>query len=1129
MNGITNRTFRTNKDDEEEEDFSLMRPSKKDKNIKMEKFEKFRPKNIVSNKRKPSLKGAENKVRSILSSFLLTMESEDDRNNKKIRFLRDKLSSKKIKANNFKYAENSKPSNFINHLNIHKSHHGNSDSAILSDEKRTHKEKMRIMKKISIHNGKLRFSNIKLNMQKLDSNNTLNKLSNNNSNSNFSSKSHSSRNHNANYLKTINSYNPQDIFYTKKNTANYTKTKKFSVDGIEKRYSEGRNSFIRKISKQCDSPLYKREDSFNNLIPHTKREKTIISSNKKILKKKMSLAKEKINTLKIITNDSYLTNSNLSSSHNKDKEKIDKKKFSHFKGKDIQLQVLKDLQEKIKHSIILRPEDLQFDLGSNRKRKSTAKNQRRIEGHSSKKNIYSYRLSKKNSQNDLINKERNRRDTSLSLICKGDYKSLEEKIQEKKNKLELPVPKIDLFKSSNLSKNDTEIEALKSGFQEEISSSALPVNSSKKMIMGEKFRIITHKKIIYDSLDDEENEEENDFFYLNPESSFVLIFDFILLMLSFYSFIAYPFYIAHTLTFCSEKFFSFDRLFNIFIEFIYILDFIFSFFRAYYNFEEQLIKNHFSIINKYLYGWFIFDLMGAIPFYSIIKFYEKKCDDSMKSVYYNHILNKMNYLYLCNRLFKVIKSISSNQAYNFISNILNDNKYYNQISLLLQIFFILSVLNFSSCLYIFIGRNSFPNWIMSTNLETKSFSDIYICSIYILITALTTVGYGDITCYSFNERIFQLLLLIVGIVAYSWIISYISNYVKKINEKSIDFENRKLILDEIKMTNPSLSRNLYERVLRHLKYKKFYENKDKSIIFDCLPITLKNNLIAEMYKPIIKNFIFFKNFQNIDFIVRVILSFRPILAMKNDMLVNEGDFVEEIMFVKKGVLTVELPLNIQNPEENINKYLNNPILQYNKNVDTGADIKNMISSKLSSTFQNAIPKESLKKASTKKTIKKLSYVKILNIRENEHFGDVLMFLEQRSPLCVRVRSKKAELFFLKKIDAISISSSYQNIWRRINKKSVFNFKQIKKSILKIVELYCTYNKDKKEEKKLHRVKSAMKPRRKSMLSLGVKSNSFDLDAQDILIKKIKLNQIFLCEINTVICLKNTQVVVTQRN
>ena len=121
-----------------------------------------------------------------------------------------------------------------------------------------------------------------------------------------------------------------------------------------------------------------------------------------------------------------------------------------------------------------------------------------------------------------------------------------------------------------------------------------------------------------------------------------------------------------------------------------------------------------------------------------------------------------------------------NQAFNFISKILSEYKYFNQISFLLQMFFILSI--------------SYPNWIISTKLEAKSFSDIYVCSIYILITALTTVGYGDITCNSFNERIFQLILLIIGIVAYSWVISYISNYVKKISEQSIDFERRKSIL-----------------------------------------------------------------------------------------------------------------------------------------------------------------------------------------------------------------------------------------------------------------------------------------------------------------------------------------------
>ena len=41
------------------------------------------------------------------------------------------------------------------------------------------------------------------------------------------------------------------------------------------------------------------------------------------------------------------------------------------------------------------------------------------------------------------------------------------------------------------------------------------------------------------------------------------------------------------------------------------------------------------------------------------------------------------------------------------------------------------------------------------------------------------------------------------------------------------------------------------------------------------------------------------------------------------------------------------------------------------------------------------------------------------------------------------------------MDAVKISTSYQNIWRRINKKSVFNFEQIKKSIRKIVQIYCS--------------------------------------------------------------------------
>ena len=565
-----------------------------------------------------------------------------------------------------------------------------------------------------------------------------------------------------------------------------------------------------------------------------------------------------------------------------------------------------------------------------------------------------------------------------------------------------------------------------------------------------------------------------------------------------------PYYLAHSLQFCREEIFNIQRLFNIATELIYFFDFIFGFFRAYYNFEEILIKKNSSIIKKYINGWFIFDLIGAIPFYSIIKMKEKKCIHIFSATYCNYILYNTNYLFLCNRLLKMIKSITYNQAFNYISNILNENKYYNQINFFFNISFILLIFHLTSCIYIFIGRNSYPNWIMVTNLDTKSFHHIYICGIYILITALTTVGYGDITCYSFKERIFQLILLVIGIVAYSWIVSSFSNYIQKINEQSVDLESRILILDEIKMTNPNLTKDLYDRILRHLKYKKYFEKKDKSIILDSLPVTLKNNLIVEMYKPIIKNFIFFKSFQNTDFIVRVILSFKPVLAIKNDILVNEGDIIEDIMFVKKGILSVELPLNTIDPEENIKKYLNMPILKIEKSPDNEIDGP-LISDRgdhmkdfENSNFMSVLNRTKEEKTNTIKIKNKISYVKILNIRENEHFGDVLMFLEARSPLRLRVRTKKAELFFLKKIDAVNISSSYQNIWRRINKKSVFNFEQIKKFIIKIVELYSSFKNNPPEEKII--IKNKTK-RRKTMVFLDSKMSKNKLSEGEINVKR----------------------------
>ena len=651
----------------------------------------------------------------------------------------------------------------------------------------------------------------------------------------------------------------------------------------------------------------------------------------------------------------------------------------------------------------------------------------------------------------------------LNLI--SNFKSLKQKLKQniilrpefQEKKEEKKEINIEKDKENNIQKKLTK----KSDESQEEQS--FHVIKRKKVMHFENERTILRKGPLYDSLDDEEleDEEEINSFYIDPNSNFCFYFDLMLFLINIITFVDIPLYLAMNRNFCKNKTFSLTDILNILNEVINISDVIFGFFRAFHNWEEQLIKKNDIIIKRYLLGWCLFDIMSAIPVYSIIKKYEPNCDIKYNHLNYDTILNNIQYLFLCFRLIKMLKIFSrKNRAWKYISNKLSD--FWN---LIFNICLIILAINYTACLYIFIARNSYPNWIMQTNLEITGFKNIYICSIYLLLMALTTVGYGDITCYSFKERIFQVFLLFIGIIAYSWLISSFSNYIQKLNDKSADYEKKKSILDEIKINNPNLPDILYDKILRYLKFKHFHEKNLKNIIFDCLPVGLKNNLIYEMYKPIIKNFIFFKNFQNTDFIVQVISCFKPILAYKNYVLVNEGDLIEDIIFVKRGILSVELPINMTNPEENIDKYLNNiNTVQKNKNLNriNNSTFNFGISNTINSTFNyyrsSLIGNTVLARMKTLKD--KKVYVRILGIRENEHFGDVLMFLEERSPLRVRVRTKKCELFFLKKIDALKISTSYQYIWRRINKKSVYNFKQIKRSIQKIIEVYCSVKIDK---------------------------------------------------------------------
>ena len=599
----------------------------------------------------------------------------------------------------------------------------------------------------------------------------------------------------------------------------------------------------------------------------------------------------------------------------------------------------------------------------------------------------------------------------------------------------------------------------------------------KKRKKKDKYRVLLKKKIVYDSFDSDEA-EELDLFFISPNNPFILIIDSLIILSTFFNSVYFPFYLSKIKCFCSPMK-LYIKIIYYFIDLLYIIDLIIGFFRAYLDFQFQLIKNNIKIVKHYLKNGFFMDFIQAIPFFSYMNAICKK------SVDYNNcnfnIKSTQMILILCCaikllKLFKVL-NIKRNSIF-YKVNIFVSKQDFTEKILNFIIYFGVCIFSFYSFIsfHIFIGQHSYPNWIIKSNSQDKSLLLLYLTSFYYLITTMTTVGYGDIVCGSFTEIIFQLVLLSAGISVYSFVVSSLGNYVKNESHASMKFDRDEAILEEIRISYPNMPFKLYNQIFHHLIARKIRQQHcDSNILISSLPYSLKNQVLLAMYQPIIKNFKIFKGYQNTDFTLRLLTNFIPLFSRKNALLIHEGQLIESIIFVKEGRLSLEASISIDEPSKSVIQYLNKNFIDINEDViiissyDTsfGAskfnqknyqnymnkakmELDTVINYKNKTNLQSSINESNIGKELGKWDLggelfeeSNYQFINIISISKNESFGSVYMFLSKPSPLSLRVKTKKAELLLLRKTDASDISKRYPNIWAKFFKKAYLNMLSIK--------------------------------------------------------------------------------------
>jgi predicted membrane protein len=137
-------------------------------------------------------------------------------------------------------------------------------------------------------------------------------------------------------------------------------------------------------------------------------------------------------------------------------------------------------------------------------------------------------------------------------------------------------------------------------------------------------------------------------------------------------------------------------------------------------------------------------------------------------------LAKFGRLYKAAKLLRLIKLLKLAKDREKISMILTDNLRIERGTerLLLFLMTLGIVGHLVACIWIFsakvIENSHRANWIYDNQMQDFDNFELYIAAYYFTVTTITTVGYGDITATQTQERLVAILLMIFGVVAFSF-------------------------------------------------------------------------------------------------------------------------------------------------------------------------------------------------------------------------------------------------------------------------------------------------------------------------------------------------------------------------
>ena len=375
-----------------------------------------------------------------------------------------------------------------------------------------------------------------------------------------------------------------------------------------------------------------------------------------------------------------------------------------------------------------------------------------------------------------------------------------------------------------------------------------------------------------------------DFFQriLSPTNFFRLFWDVIIFIITLIYFIIIPIQIGFDNTFFSDPKLLTLKLLSLALFFI---DMLINFNTPFYA-KGELILVRVRIFQKYFFGRFFYDFL-SISFLIITEILN--CDPKSDC---GRIAGFLNLL----RLSNLSKAIMRFEEFIFI-----DENLSNLINFINMIFNIFLFSHWSACVWRIVGGFDINHgWCEFYNVVGQDPLRQYVTSLYFVVVVTNTVGFGDITPQTMEEKIFTVIFIYITSIIFAYTINRIGTILHDITKNQREFKKTMQTINGY-MKFKNINFGLKIKIRNYLEYiwqaEKQQNIKQSQEIINRLSKSLKEELLLNANGFILKDIPVFNDNFSEKVLRKIAYEMKEISLTPRDIIFNANDINDDNFYV----------------------------------------------------------------------------------------------------------------------------------------------------------------------------------------------------------------------------------------